>query len=109
MHGALHSSTGAVHIQLEETCSSPRRQSFKEAKKKDLVDVVSSIEAEKTEYDTKRTEKECIKCFYRWLKGGGDGEEYPEEVCWMRSKRTLNHRILSDDLLTGDEVKLMED
>jgi integrase/recombinase XerD len=82
-------------------------KSFKEAKKQDLVEVVSSIEAETTEYDTKRTEKECIKCFYRWLRGGDDGEEYPEEVRWIKSKRTLNHKILPDDLLTEDEVKLM--
>jgi uncharacterized protein (DUF885 family) len=49
-------------------------KSFKEAKKQELVEVVSSIEAETTEYDTKRTEKECIKCFYQWIRGGDDGE-----------------------------------
>jgi hypothetical protein len=76
-------------------------------RKQDLINVIFLFEAEATEYDTKRTEKECIKCFYRWLKGGDEGEEYPEEVRWIKSKRTLNHKILPDDLLTEDEIRLM--
>ncbi|MGI0078882.1 MAG: hypothetical protein ACRECH_04600 [Nitrososphaerales archaeon] len=50
---------------------------LKEAKKNDLVDVVSSVGEDHRVRHTKRTEKECIRCFYRWLKGGDDGDEYP--------------------------------
>src|SRR2546425_12921476 len=48
-------------------------QSFETATKTDLVNVITTIEGESTSYETKRTEKECIKQFYRWLKG--DDEE----------------------------------
>lgn len=82
-------------------------KTYEEAVKEDLVNVVSDIENEGTAYETKHTEKTCIKCFYRWLRGGEDGEEYPSEVRWIKNKRTLNHSILPDDLLTEDEVRLM--
>jgi integrase/recombinase XerD len=80
---------------------------FTEATRENLVNVVSSIESEDTQYDTKRTEKECIKCFFRWLKGGDEGDEYPSEVKWIKSKRTRNHSILPENLVTEDEVKIM--
>lgn len=83
-------------------------ESFRESKKQELVYGISEIKKEDIEYDTKRTEKECIKCFCRWLKGGEDEDEYPEEVRWIKSKHMLNHKILPDDLLTEDGVRLME-
>lgn len=82
-------------------------KAFEEAVKEDIVNVVSEIESETTAYETKHTEKTCIKCFYRWIRGGEDGDEYPVEVKWIRNKRTLNHSILPDDLLTEDEIRLM--
>ena len=82
-------------------------KSFRQAKKQELVHGTSEIKKEDIKYDTKRTEKECIKCFCRWLKGGEDEDEYPE-VRWIKRKRTLNHKILPDDLLTEGEVRLME-
>lgn len=80
---------------------------FEDAAKDDLINVVSQIEREVTSYETKRTEKECVKCFYRWLRGGEDGEEYPHEVRWIKSQRARNHSILPDNLLTEEEVKRM--
>jgi hypothetical protein len=80
---------------------------FKDAVKNDLVNVISQIEREDTSFETKRTEKECIKCFYRWLNGGEEREEYPLEVRWIKSKRTKNHNFLPENLLTEDDVKLM--
>src|SRR5207249_6854807 len=43
---------------------------LKDATKADLIELVTRIENEDTSYETKRTENECIKCFYRWDKGG---------------------------------------
>ncbi|MGI0078300.1 MAG: hypothetical protein ACRECH_01610 [Nitrososphaerales archaeon] len=80
-------------------------KSYEEAVKEDIVNVVSEIESEDTAYETKHNEKTCIKCFYCWLRGGGDGEEYPVEVKWIKNKRTLNHSILPNDLVTEDEVR----
>jgi integrase/recombinase XerD len=68
--------------------------------------VISQIERDDTSFETKRTEKECKKCFYRWLKGGEEGQEYPLEVRWIKTKRAKNHNFLPGNLLT-DEVKLM--
>jgi hypothetical protein len=42
-----------------------KNKRFEDAVKEDLVNVVYQIEREDTSYETKRTEKECIKCFYR--------------------------------------------
>jgi site-specific recombinase XerD len=78
---------------------------FKDATKNDLVNVISEIEREDTSYETKRTEKECIKCFYRWIRGGEEGEDYPLEVRWIKSKRARSKKFLPENLLTEDEVK----
>ena len=80
---------------------------FQDATKNDLVNVISQIERNYTSFETKRTEKECMKCFYRWLKGGEEGQEYPLEVRWIKSKRAKNHSFLQESLLTEVEVKLM--
>ena len=82
------------------------KQGVQDATRADLINVISQIEKETTSHETKRTEKECIKQFYRWLKSG-DSEEYPPEVKWIKSKRTRGHSILPGTLLTEDEVKRM--
>ncbi len=51
---------------------------LQDATKSDLVNAVLQIEKDDTSSETKRTEKECVKQFYRWLRGG-DEEEYPPE------------------------------
>jgi len=81
-------------------------QSVQDATRADLITAISQIEKEKTSHETKRTEKECIKQFYRWLKNV-DGEEYPPEVKWIKSKRSRRHSILPGTLLTEDEIKQM--
>src|SRR2546422_11367963 len=81
-------------------------QSVQNATRADLINVISQIEKQPTSHETKRTEKECIKQFYRWLKND-DSEEYPPEVKWIKSKRTRRHSILPGTLLTEDEIKQM--
>src|SRR3989442_3139994 len=81
-------------------------QSVQNATRADLINVISQIEKQPTSHETKRTEKECIKQFYRWLKNV-DGEEYPPEVKWIKSKRARRHSILPGTLLTEDEIKRM--
>jgi site-specific recombinase XerD/ribosomal protein L40E len=77
---------------------------FVQAKKEDIVKAISKIEKEETAFDTKRSEKECIKKFYRWLRGS---EEFPREVSWIKVSRGNHQKILPDTLLTEDEVKRM--
>ncbi|TMI40175.1 hypothetical protein E6H21_07125 [Candidatus Bathyarchaeota archaeon] len=84
-----------------------RGQSLEQSARADLVSVVSQIEKERTSVETKRTEKECIKQFYRWLRGGNEDGGYPPEVAWIKSKRARRHSTLPENLLTEDEVKRM--
>ncbi len=84
-----------------------RSQGLEGATRADLISAVSQIEKENTSIETKRTEKECVKQFYRWLRGGDDGGEYPPEVAWIKSKRSRRHSALPETLLTEDEVKRM--
>jgi integrase/ribosomal protein L40E len=76
---------------------------FRRTTKNDLVTAVSKLEKEDTSYDTKLSEKQCIKRFYKWLRNSED--DYPPEVKWMKSTRKNNHKILPEHLLTEDEVR----
>jgi site-specific recombinase XerD len=76
---------------------------FKQAKKEDMIMVVGKLAKGDTSYDTQRSEKECIKRFYKWLRDTED--EYPNEVKWIKTTRKNGHRILPENLLTEDEVK----
>ena len=76
---------------------------FRRTTKNDMIRVVSDLEKQNTAYDTKLSEKQCIKRFYKWLRNIED--DYPLEVKWIRAKRTNNHKILPEHLLTEDEVK----
>jgi integrase len=76
---------------------------FRRTTKTDMVTVVSELEKLDTAYDTKLSEKQCIKRFYKWLRNTED--DYPPEVKWMKAKRNNNHKVLPEHLLTEDEVK----
>jgi integrase/ribosomal protein L40E len=76
---------------------------FKHTTKNDLVTAISKLEKQDTSYETKRSEKECIKRFYKWLRNSED--DYPIEVKWIKATRKNNHKILPEHLLTEDEVK----
>jgi len=68
-----------------------------------MVGVISELEKQDTAYDTKLSEKQCIKRFYKRLRKTED--DYPPEVKWMKTKGNNNHKILPEHLLTEDEVK----
>jgi site-specific recombinase XerD len=76
---------------------------FRRTTKTDMIRVMSDLEKQNTAYDTKLSEKQCIKRFYKWLRNSED--DYPVEVKWIRAKRNNNHKILPEHLLTEDEVK----
>ncbi|MGA8905262.1 MAG: site-specific integrase [Candidatus Bathyarchaeia archaeon] len=76
---------------------------FRRTTKTDMIRVISDLEKQDTAYDTKLSEKQCIKRFYKWLRNTED--DYPVEVKWIRAKRNNNHKILPEHLLTEDEVK----
>ena len=92
---------------LTKLSSLLKLKDFEMATKNDLIEAVSRIEAEDTKFETKRTEKVAIKCFYRWLSGGDDDNVYPPEVRWIKTRRPANQSMLPEQLLTEEEVKKM--
>jgi len=79
---------------------------FYRTTKADMIALVSELERQNTAYDTKLSEKQCVKRFYKWLRNTED--EYPPEVRWLKAKRNNNHKILPEHLLTEDEVNCEE-
>ncbi len=64
---------------------------------------------ERSDYSpwTKHDYKVALKRFYRWLKDGG--EEYPEEVKWIRTTLTARDELLPEELLMEEEVMRLVD
>ena len=65
--------------------------------------MIGRLRQEEWEEWTRATFKSVLKKFYQWLRGM-DGEEYPEEVKWLKTTIKLNNRIIPTDLLTEQEV-----
>jgi site-specific recombinase XerD/ribosomal protein L40E len=74
---------------------------FDKATKKDIEELVYKIERSEYSPWTKHDFKVALKRFYRWLKGG---EEYPEEVKWIKTTLKAKDELLPDELLTEDEI-----
>ena len=75
---------------------------FGQATKQDLTALVGDLEnqdyAEYTKYDFKIV----LKMFFKWFKG--NGEEFPEEIKWLKPKLRHNAHKLPEELLTEEEV-----
>ena len=79
---------------------------FDKVTKDDLVKFVRDIELNDDYSDwTKSDYKITLKKFYKWLKG--NGEEYPEEVKWIKIGKRPNNSKLPDELITQEEIKAM--
>src|SRR3989338_3142590 len=79
---------------------------FDKATKKDIINLVSSIEQREWSDWTKHDYKVCIKKFYKWLRGK---EDYPEEVKWIKTTIKKKNGKLPEGLLTEEEVKKLID
>jgi integrase len=81
------------------------KKDFNKAKKEDMVKLVASIEKKEDWGDaTKQHYKVVIKKFYKWLNGG---EDYPQEVKWIKTTLKNNNRKLPSEILTEDEIYRM--
>ena len=78
------------------------RKDFREATKEDIVDLVRRIESRRISGWTKHDYRVALKKFYKWLKG--NGEEYPDEVKWIKTASAKNNK-LPDELLTERDVE----
>lgn len=78
------------------------KKSFRKAKKEDIVKLVEKIETnEKWSSWTKHDYKMALKKFYKWINGG---EDYPEQVRWIKL-RVKNNNRLPQELLTEEDIK----
>ncbi|MEM3851602.1 MAG: tyrosine-type recombinase/integrase [Methanomassiliicoccales archaeon] len=75
--------------------------------REDVMEFVEHTNVEATSPETKRTEREVVKMFVRWLRNGENAEEYPEEVRWLKTGTKANDRRLPESLLTEEEIKRM--
>lgn len=75
--------------------------------KTDVIEFIERTNEERTAAETKRTERECLKHFVRWLKCCENAEEYPPEVKWVKVGTKLNERKLPESILTEDEILRM--
>ena len=81
-------------------------KNFDSVTKKDIQDLVATINTSSYKEWTKTGYKVVIKRFWKWLK---NSEEYPQEVKWIKttckSKNTIS--VKREDVLTPDEVVSM--
>jgi len=77
-------------------------KSFDEASKEDIAKLVRKIEGRKLSEWTKHDYRTALKKFYKWIKGG---DEYPEEVKWLKVKTPRNNNVIPDELLTEQEIE----
>ncbi|HKZ45455.1 MAG TPA: tyrosine-type recombinase/integrase [archaeon] len=81
------------------------KKPFEDATKDDIVEVVAQIEEKMSDNWSKRDYKECMKFFYRWLRGMEKEDGYPPEVEWLKPKRLNGNHKLPEELLTEEDIK----
>jgi len=75
---------------------------FSKASKKNIIELVRYIEEKEYSPWTKHDYKVILKKFFKWLRGG---EEYPEEVKWIKSTIKKSNNTLPEELLTAKDVE----
>jgi len=78
-------------------------KNFVDASKDDIVSLMTEIQALPLSEWTKHDYKVTLKKFYKWLRGG---EDYPEEVKWIKTTIGRND-TLPEELLTEEDVKAL--
>jgi integrase/recombinase XerD len=71
--------------------------------KKDMIKIVKTLEKSHYACEVKHATKVAIKKFYRCLSGG---EEYPENVRWIKSSQGTKKK-LPEELLTSEDIQKM--
>lgn len=87
------------YIDTLERIARDLNKPFSETGKEDIADLVARIEQRDYSDWTKHDYKVILKVFFRWLRN----TDYPEEVSWIKIKKSNGHK-LPDELLTAEEV-----
>jgi len=86
------------------------KKDYDKATKNDIIKLVTTIQTnENLAAWTKSTYKKMLKRFYKWLKKTGD--EYPEQVKWMKTSPKRNEIKLpgNGDMITEKEIEKLID
>ena len=89
------------YLQILQSIGEKLENPFKEAGKEDIVNFVAWLERSDYSDWTKHDYKVSLKKFYRWL---GGGEDYPEEVRWIKTTMKRKNNKLPEELLTEQDV-----
>ena len=87
------------YIDTLERIARDLNKPFSEARKEDIADLIARIEQRNYSDWTKHDYRVILRVFYRWLRN----TDYPEEVSWIKIKKSNNHK-LPEELLTAEEV-----
>ncbi len=88
-------------MQLMRLISVSIKKPLEKASRKDIQKFLAEIEQRNYSEWTKHGYKVALKKFYKWLDGG---EEYPEQVSWIKATVKNNHKLLPEELLSEDDV-----
>ena len=80
---------------------------FNAADKADIEALMAKIERHPGGYSewTKKDFRVCLKKFYKWLRDTGD--DFPEEVKWIKTTIRKDRKKIPDELLTEEDVMLL--
>lgn len=92
------------HLEILTLVSRLLKKDFDKATKEDIMNLINGIETREFTDWTKYTYKVIIKVFYKWLNGG---EDYPEEVRWIKTWTKNMRTKLPEELLTEKEITAM--
>ena len=90
-----------IYVEKLRVIAEKLGKDFDEVKRGDIEGFIYGLERSDYSPFTKKDYKVVLKRFYRWLKGG---EEYPEEVKWIKTTLKAKDELLPDELLTEDEI-----
>jgi integrase/ribosomal protein L40E len=99
----------ARYIEVLKDMSRILKKDFNNASKEDIIQLAVTLNETKKATWTKVTYKKMLKRFYKWLKNTGD--EYPEEVKWLKAGMKKSERRLpsNQDLITEKEIEKLVD
>ncbi|MBI4019944.1 MAG: tyrosine-type recombinase/integrase [Candidatus Aenigmarchaeota archaeon] len=76
---------------------------FDKCTRSDIEHLIGIIERNEWKDWTKRDYKVVVKKFWKWLKG--NGEVFPEEVRWLKTRIKNHRKKLPEELLSQEEIK----
>lgn len=95
--------TTVKHLFCLQNVARWAKKSLKKADKKEIIRIIGVLEKSHYSAEVKHATKVSMKKFYKWLNGG---EEYPENVRWIKSSQKSKVK-LPEELLTKEDVEKM--